>query len=856
MDGIGKAIGNDFYVHVSLLDQLSGSRQEQVACAETLAKVTRDQHYNVVRFSRTEHRVSLLNYPGFFEDAFPSLRESWSVDVSTNSLRHTTYAKSDDPPILHRKELLVGEAHERFQEFAKLTIAAESIGLFDNPGRIGRKKSWAALVKEKGYRINQHSLDPIGNDDGEAIIGRRAAPAHALGWQADRHLTALTRYAASAPVQSLARYGFLEGQHTFFDYGCGRGDDLRHLAERGIAARGWDPYHAPDNEIVSAEVVNLGFVINVIESPTERAQALERAWALTTRVLAVSVMLTNQNEQNASRFADGVMTRRRTFQKYFSQEEIRSYLLDVLGELPIPVAPGVFYVFRDKDAEQRFLSNRYKRTRAGSVTGTLIRPRSQTQRRAEKEAETYARYEAELNELWSRWLELGRAPEPGELQGEGRLVEGFCSLSRARSFILARSDRLTLEQAEVSRASDLKVYFALNQFERRASYHSLEKGLQRDVKSLFGSYAVAQHLAKKLLYQIADITAIAEACRLAAEDGLGRLEEGESLQLHSSLVEKLPELLRVYIGCASFLYGDFTNADLVKIHIRSGKISLMKFDDFSGPPLPLLTERVKISLREQRVNYFKYGEEFESPFLFGKARYIDRSAENYGEQLQFDHMLNSLGLFDLSGYGPSPKAFREALAANRWEIDGFQLARFQEIPELDAPCGRYFTFRNLIECGETQARTGLPNKPTQANTYNALFDLTTAVLDPLIDYFGMIRLTYAFCSSTLAKEIHGRIDPSLDQHASYELSRTRNPICKRLGAAVDFIIDDENMLEVAQWIVCNTCFDRLYFYGGAKPVHVSCSSENSGCIVLMKVGRTGRLVPRVLTRQEFLDHRE
>jgi DNA phosphorothioation-associated putative methyltransferase len=57
----------------------------------------------------------------------------------------------------------------------------------------------------------------------------------------------------------------LDGTHSLFDYGCGRGDDLRGLRENGIEAQGWDPYFAPDEPVVAADIVNLGFVINVIE---------------------------------------------------------------------------------------------------------------------------------------------------------------------------------------------------------------------------------------------------------------------------------------------------------------------------------------------------------------------------------------------------------------------------------------------------------------------------------------------------------------------------------------------------------------------------------------------------------------
>lgn len=75
-------------------------------------------------------------------------------------------------------------------------------------------------------------------------------------------------------------------------------------------------------------------------------------------------------------------------------------------------------------------------------------------------------------------------------------------------------------------------------------------------------------------------------------------------------------------------------------------------------------------------------------------------------------------------------------------IDGFTLGRSTTIPDLDDPCGAYLTFRQLLECGETQARAGLDNRPLQPDSYTALLDLAlNVVLDPVIDYFGMMRLT-------------------------------------------------------------------------------------------------------------------
>ena len=225
----------------------------------------------------------------------------------------------------------------------------------------------------------------------------------------------------------------------------------------------------------------------------------------------------------------------------------------------------------------------------------------------------------------------------------------------------------------------------------------------------------------------------------------------------------------------------------------------------------------------------------------------------YAEQVAFEKVLESQRLFDLDeGSGPSASIFDERLKAARLEIAGFTLRPASTLPHLDEPCGRHFRFRDFIQCGETQATTSLPNIPEQIETYKALTRLAILVLDPVVDYFGEIILTYGFSSRELAKHIPGRNAPNLDQHAGYELNTRGKPICPRLGAAVDFIISDESMLEVAQWIVRHTPFDRLYFYRDDRPLHVSYGPENKREIVPMKSGESGRLIPTVVKIEVFL----
>ena len=69
-------------------------------------------------------------------------------------------------------------------------------------------------------------------------------------------------------------------------------------------------------------------------------------------------------------------------------------------------------------------------------------------------------------------------------------------------------------------------------------------------------------------------------------------------------------------------------------------------------------------------------------------------------------------------------------------------------------------------------------------------------------------------------------------------------VCTRGGAACDFIVDDEDMREVAQWILANVPVDRLYFYGADRPLHVSYAPTESGEAFEMVRTASGHAVPR------------
>ena len=112
----------------------------------------------------------------------------------------------------------------------------------------------------------------------------------------------------------------------------------------------------------SADVVNLGFVLNVIEDPAERVEALLDAWHHTRRVLLVSTLIAGQEAYNDIRtFGDGVLTGRDTFQKFFEPSEIQALIEDTLHTEAVPVGLGIYLVFRDTADLHDFPASRSRR---------------------------------------------------------------------------------------------------------------------------------------------------------------------------------------------------------------------------------------------------------------------------------------------------------------------------------------------------------------------------------------------------------------------------------------------------------------------------------------------------------------
>src|SRR3954451_15779632 len=90
------------------------------------------------------------SYPASLRSIKPSLR--------SRELDCYDYAKSANPPVLHRKETFLPADHPLHARFARLTQQEEKHGLLDDTATIGTREGWKRRLKERGFALRGHQL--------------------------------------------------------------------------------------------------------------------------------------------------------------------------------------------------------------------------------------------------------------------------------------------------------------------------------------------------------------------------------------------------------------------------------------------------------------------------------------------------------------------------------------------------------------------------------------------------------------------------------------------------------------------------------------------------------------------------
>lgn len=572
---VGKRISNTIYIHRGVLEDLLALPSEL-----TYLVKTRLSEWNCLKISISNKTISFLQYEDFEESDHPILSKALTVHPGKGTSRLVQYREDRNPPILHRKELLVGPSHPRFEEWAAQTRREEELGLYDNPSTIGFLDNWNELLAEKGLCVKEKEQDT------KPLV--------------ERHRTAISRARLSKPVQALLSSGFLSEDRSFFDYGCGKGDDISFLTSTGFDAKGWDPAYRPDAPKTEADIVNLGFVLNVIENSSERIRVLQEAFSLTRSVLCVGVLVENmQTAVNLKPYKDGYLTSRNTFQKFYSQYEIAQLLEDSLQKPIAAIGPGLFFVFKKDEEAENFFLNRSHREYAWKEWG-IIRRWTADDRVKFKRDQFFKDNEHLIECFWNKTLELGRFPGEEEFENLGHLVEKAGAHRRLKAWIAEHYGIEPFEKALQRKREDLIVFLALRHFQKRLPLKKLPLTVQRDIQACFPNYEMAWETARSYLFQIGNPEVVTRKCN---ESPTGRLDE-QALYVTPDEVPMLDPVLRIYIQTGEFFYGDRFSSDEIKIHKASGKVSFLSYDE---PKYLRKTHyRTKVNLRNQKVIFYDH----------------------------------------------------------------------------------------------------------------------------------------------------------------------------------------------------------------------------------------------------------
>jgi DNA phosphorothioation-associated putative methyltransferase len=635
---IGKRVGRSVYVHKDAIHLLNDRYNELYKL--TIFSLPDDFDHNVIKFEGSS--VSLLSYEDFSRHAFPSLLRSVYFDLKENKIRYFDFSKRDNPPILHRKELLLPRDHHLIPEFSAITKLAESYGLFKDKKTIGLKKKWLDLVASAGLRIDGPRLIEK-NQDNEIVF---------------RHRTALSRRDLSQPVQLLLSNGVLDHNLTFFDYGCGQGTDFSILQSNGFKAFGWDPFHLPHGKRDYADVVNLGFVLNVIEDQHERLETLKSAWHFSRKALCISVMISGKIDLGKFRkYRDGILTSRNTFQKYFNQQELRDYIASATGQMPIALGSGIIIVFKDKFLEQDVLFKR--NNRYIDHFKSLIIPKFSKLRLLNGSLLLKTLVEEELSAAWNLCMSHGRTLKTDELPNEIIRSLGDKNISFRRFLNLLNHEiesNAEFKLYSVRRKEDLIVNLASSLFLPNNSYNQFSTAISRDIKFHFGSVRKALQVSRDFLFSTGNPVIIKSAVTSALKQNIGSLKDPNTFRFRRDNLDMLPIELRMLVLCAGTLRGGIDGVDLIDLKIDSPRVNLITCLNFDGY-FPLISEINRVDLgRLKSQIVFPAGK-----IIYWKSRYMFPKEKDYLKQVGIDKKLFDLGIINETGDGPDILSLKKIL---------------------------------------------------------------------------------------------------------------------------------------------------------------------------------------------------
>ena len=467
-----------------------------------------------------------------------------------------------------------------------------------------------------------------------------------------RYKTAMRRTALSRPVTAAIRDRILSRDMTFFDFGCGYGSDVEILKTSGFSASGWDPHFHPRNSKAKASIVNLGFVLNVIEDPTERLSVLTEAFELAEECLVIAVRIDSAFFED--RFGDGSLTKDGSFQKIYSQAEFRSYVEGALGKRIHIIEPGIGYLFKKESSEQSFLSNKYL-NRLANHDDVILR-KIQSSIDAEKIA---------------RLIEdLGRLPTQEEISelaflGKRKFKE-FISSS-----VVPILNKERYEESQNRIREDVLQALAMTRIENHKFLpaRNFSTEFQNTIKVLFGDYKIACKKSEELLFALGNEDEVRKSGR---KSSVGKILP-DDLYVHQTALDHVPVMMKLMLSLGESIVGR-VSPDIVKFSLHGKSMSFLFYDSFDEEPHPKLSGSIRVDFRSGKHQFRDYSGSENPPIIHRKETFVLKTHPLFSKFRALTEQEEEAGLLGNQNIG-FKNQWENLLAEKGYEVRNYYLEK-------------------------------------------------------------------------------------------------------------------------------------------------------------------------------------
>ncbi|MCB1144872.1 MAG: DNA phosphorothioation-associated putative methyltransferase [Leptospiraceae bacterium] len=447
----------------------------------------------------------------------------------------------------------------------------------------------------------------------------------------DRQKTAIIRKKISKPVLTCIEDGLLSVSETFLDYGCGRGEDLIFLKKLGYKVSGFDPYYKASLPVKSS-IVNLGYVLNVIEDPSERWDTFQKAYDLAENLLIASVMIrdTEVFEKETS-YSDGIITSWNTFQKYYTQKEFIEYCQRITIH-SLSAGLGIVYLFKNPEWKSNFLSGK-KETRIREKLGEI-------------QEEEHNRI---LNDFILTYHELGRIPLKNEFIELKYIQKYFGSPEKALEKLHSRIDFETVRENSKNQKEKYLVEVCRKIIRRNGlpKWKDLSKEEQMDSKIFFHSF---EDSCNRAMDELKSLSELSEISKLINESKVGKVLP-DDIYIHKDSIAFAPQKLQIYLELSLMILPKDFEYNLVKIARNSWHITFLNYPEFNSLPHPNLHSSMKVFLHKNQLGYREYFKSENPPILHRKETFLHFSHSQYEKFSSLSQSEEEAGLLSRQDIG-------------------------------------------------------------------------------------------------------------------------------------------------------------------------------------------------------------